>query len=65
MAPFKPESGANPSINPNCPACQAKRRHSREELMYHHPRAGTGVNGADVSVQSLAKDGATTPSAQG
>jgi hypothetical protein len=31
--------------NPDCPACQVRRRHRLEEWQ-HHPKAGTGFNGA-------------------
>ena len=29
--------------NPDCPACQARRRHRPEEWQ-HHPKAGTGFH---------------------
>ena len=36
------DSAEHTSLNPDCPACTAKRMHQREEWTAYHPLAGTG-----------------------
>ena len=37
--------------NPQCPSCQAKRMHSREEFSQFHKEAGTGTADAANAIK--------------
>ena len=43
MQPTKDNQTVWRTPNPQCPSCQAKRMHSREEFSQFHKEAGTGT----------------------